>query len=302
MRSVPTMPRASDTRWPIELLWDAGDAANATIVRGGRLPASLRSRFGGVLEIPLRADRPTVVANFVSTLDGVVALDRSGQSGGREISGGFEPDRFLMGLLRATADAVLVGAGTVRASSTRSWVPARIHPPSAPGYAEWRRNLGLRTAQPTTIVVSASGKLELDPADEPSGSVVIVTTTPGARRLHVASRSSRVEVVAITDEPRIPIRALVDFARERGFRLVLSEAGPTLFAELLAAGAIDELFLTVAPQVAGRSAQAQRLGLVESVGFSAGAAPWARLRSVMRAQDYLFLRYDFSRPDRKDVP
>ena len=102
-------------------------------------------------------DRPTVIANFVSTLDGVVAFDTEGASGGGEISGFFEPDRFVMGLLRAMADVVLVGAGTVRAAPTHEWTARHVQRASADAFALWRRRLGITTAQPTTVVVTASG-------------------------------------------------------------------------------------------------------------------------------------------------
>lgn len=287
--------------WTIEPLWEAGPRLPGSGVRGGELPPELRTRFGARLEVPLHPDRPTLIANFVATLDGVVALDRTGASGGREISGGSEPDRFLMGLLRATADAVVVGAGTARASRSRNWTPGRAHPPSAPGYAAWRSVLGLG-AIPTTVLVSASGALE--PHHLPAARdvpVMIVTTATGARRLRGLGRSAPAEIITVRDHDRVPVGALLDVLAERGLRLVLSEGGPTLFGHMLAALAIDELFLTLAPQLAGRSDEASRLGLVEGVGFPAGLAPWGRLRSVMRSADHLFLRYTLASTTGKDV-
>lgn len=298
----PGRPRADGLR-PIVGLWEASPDLPPASVRGGRLPADLGARFGARLEIPLRADRPTIAVNFVSTLDGVVALDRAGATGGREISGGFEPDRFVMGLLRATADAVLVGAGTVRASRTHAWTPVRVHPASAAAFAAWRRDLGLASAAPTTVVVSASGDLgrgQLDLAD-PDVSFVVATTADGARRLRRRWPSDRVEVVPVAEGGRLPIDALLRLLRERGYGFVLSEGGPTLFAELLAARAVDELFLTVAPQLAGRENGTDRLSLVEGVSFVPGLAPWATLRSVMRSDDHLFLRYDLADRGREGV-
>ena len=73
--------------------------------------------------------------------------------------------------------------------------------------------------------------------------------------------------------------------------LLLHEAGPTLFGEFLAAGFMDELFLTVAPQIAGRVAANPRPGLVANVQFSPATAPWWKLLSAKSAADYLFLRY-----------
>jgi riboflavin biosynthesis pyrimidine reductase len=287
--------------WPIEPLWQADAESSEHDARGGVLPPVLRPRFAASLSIPLRRDRPTIVANFVSTLDGVVALDRIGASGGREISGGFEPDRFVMGLLRATADAVLVGAGTVRASRTHGWTPAHAHPASGTGYAEWRSQLGLTTASPVTVIVSASGSLEAgDIPVDPATEVIVVTTDSGARRLRQLPRADHVEIVALGEGGSIPVRTVLEFLQARGLRLVLSEGGPSLFGELLAAGAVDEVFLTLAPQLAGRSEAAARLSLVEDVAL-APAAPWGRIRSVMRSNDYLFLRYLLTHERREDL-
>jgi riboflavin biosynthesis pyrimidine reductase len=290
--------------WPIEQLWQDDRRPARGDVRGGPLPADLQARFGPRLEIPLHPDRPTVIANFVSTLDGVVALDRSGRSGGGDISGGFEPDRFVMGLLRATADAVLVGAGTVRASRSHSWTPGQLHPTSAPGYAAWRAMLGLATPEPTTVVVTASGRLHPEQLEQSvtPGQVLVVTTTTGADRLRAELRRPDVDIVAVADGRQVPVERLVELLRDRGLRLVLSEAGPTLFGQLLAAHLVDELFLTVAPQAVGRSDHVQRLGLVDGVSFPPALAPWARLRGVMRSGDHLFLRYRFDRPNEQASP
>ena len=283
-----------DPRWPVESLWGAGTEPPEGQARGGTLPTDLLARYAAPLWLPLRVDRPTIVANFVSTLDGVVALDRIGASGGREIRGGFEPDRFVMGLLRATADAVLVGAGTVRASRTHGWTPAHAHPASLDGYAAWRRQLGLTAASPATVIVSASGALELGhiPAD-PGTPVIILTTESGARGLRRLPRTDHVEVASVGGGGSIPVDAVVAFLEARGLRVVLSEGGPALFGQLLSARMVDEVFLTLAPQLAGRSAASARLSLVEDVAL-APAAPWGRLRSVMRSNDHLFLRYQLS--------
>lgn len=293
-------PASARDPWRIEPLFDAGPAEDPRLVRGGRLPADLAARYGPQLAIPLHVERPTVVANFVSTLDGVVAFDRLGATGGREISGEFEPDRFVMGLLRATADAVLVGAGTVRASRTRNWTPGGAHPPSADGYRRWREQLGLGAA-PTLVVVTASGHIARSGGWFPgrARAVIVVTTEHGAARLREFEHSDGVEVVALGAGDRVPVGGLLNLLGARGFRLTLSEAGPTLFGELLAAGAVDELFLTLAPRVAGRAEQSPRLGLVEGTAFPPTGAPWARLRSVMRSTSHLFLRYEVLRSQRQ---
>jgi riboflavin biosynthesis pyrimidine reductase len=291
-----------DPSWVIEPVWIASEHPKPDGgLRGGALPAELRARYAAPLEIPLRTDRPAIIANFVSTLDGVVALDRNGRSGGREISGGFEPDRFVMGLLRAAADAVLVGAATVRASRTHGWTPGHAHRASAPAFAAWRSSLGL-SASPATLIVTASGALqEGDIPADPASPVTVITTYSGARRVASLTRMAHVEVAAVSRTDSVPVDTLISFLRGRGFALVLSEGGPTLFGELLAARAVDEVFLTVAPQLAGRSPAARRLSLVEGAALAPAAAPWARLRSVMRSSDHLFLRYRLAPPGRKDL-
>jgi riboflavin biosynthesis pyrimidine reductase len=283
---------SSADAWRIEQLLDMPRPLDRRL-RGGVLPPPLARRYGADLTIALRPDRPTIVANFVSTLDGVIAFDTLGQSGGREVSGGFAPDRFLMGLLRATADAVLVGAGTVRSGGRHVWTPGHVHPPSTAAFATWRRHLGLLAPQPTTVIVTASGRIDsehpgLHRSDVP---VLIVTTSAGADRLRRVALPPAVEVAIAGDGGRIEADALISNLAERKLELVVCEGGPTLFGSLIGAGLVDELFLTMAPQIAGRMPGMPRLALVEGLGYEPGATPWAELGSVMRADNHLFLRY-----------
>jgi len=266
--------------------------------RGGTLPPPLGARLDAPLEIALRDDRPTVIANFVTTLDGVVAFDTAGATGGREVSGSFAPDRFLMGLLRATSDAVLVGAGTARAGRHLARTPADADPAAGPAFDAWRRQLGLEQRLPTTIVVTASGRVGRGDEDaarsalrEPGGPILVLTTEAGASSLVGAGLSASVEVAVAGDGQRIDADHIVEALGTRGYDLVLCEGGPTLFAALLGAGLVDELFLTVSPQLAGRAPASPRLALVEGLAFAPGEAPWAELRSVQRAGHHLFLRY-----------
>jgi riboflavin biosynthesis pyrimidine reductase len=290
-----------DQPWPVEALWQSAIGPSDGGVRGGELPAELRTRYAAPLEIPLRLDRPTIVANFVSTLDGVVALDRVGASSGQHISGGFEPDRFVMGLLRTLSDAVVVGAGTVRASRTHGWTPRHVHPASGPAFDRWRTALGLDPAGPVTVIVSASGALQEDhlPVD-PASPVIVATTASGARRLKQLRPARHIEVASLGGAESIPMPALVEFLDSRRLRLLLSEGGPALFGRLLDAGLVDEAFLTLAPQLAGRSSAVERLSLVEGVAFTPPAR-WGQLRSVMRAADHLFLRYQLAHLNGKDL-
>lgn len=281
------MIASAPARFALTPLLEAGSIAGR--VRGGQLPEPLAAGYGGSLAIPLHPDRPTVVANFVSTIDGVVSYNTPEAAGGGEISGFFEPDRFAMGLLRALADVVLVGAGTVRAAPHERWTPDFIHPISADGFAALRRDFGL-SPQPTTAVVSRSGSLDLDHPGlrDPRVPVAVLTTTRGVVALR---RDGIPRHVSVRDLGAAPSARGLLTALGDGPRLVLCEGGPHLLGQLLESQLVDELFLTLAPQVAGRSAQTPRLGLVEDIAFDLGSAPWARLVDLRRAADHLFIRY-----------
>src|SRR5262249_48515920 len=80
------------------------------------LPPDLAALYGH-FHLPAHpSGRPHILGNFVTTLDGVVALNEQDHTGGGDISGWSKQDQFVMGLLRAIADCVIVGAGTLRAS------------------------------------------------------------------------------------------------------------------------------------------------------------------------------------------
>lgn len=260
-------------------------------MRGGNLPPPLQDRYGGDLAVQLRGDRPTIAVNFVSTLDGVVSYGTPEATGGGEISGFFEPDRFVMGLLRSLSDAVLIGAGTLRAGAGEAWTPQFIHPDSAAEYGALRASLRL-AANPTTVVVTGSGEIDLDRPGlaDPEVPVLIVTSDHAAPRLHDVR--SHVAVVTAGTDAVEPL-ALVARLAERGFGLVLCEGGPHLFGELLAAALVDELFLTIAPQIAGRGKDSSRLALVEGVGFDVEGAKWGTLIGLRQAAHHLFVRYRF---------
>ncbi len=260
--------------------------------RGAAMPQALQRAYGGRLAIPLRPDEPTVIANFVTTIDGVVALDAQGATSGGEISGFHEPDRFVMGLLRTLADAVVIGAGSVRAAPTHRWTASHVHRASAAAFAAWRRDEGIADPEPTTIVVTRRGLV--DPTHpglaDPHIPVVIVTAPEGARTLAGADFGSNVRIVVDEglDLSAVAIRVAAD---ELGAKVVLCEGGPHLFGELLGLRRIHELFLTLAPQLVGRAPEVQRFGLVEGRAFDQADAPWSDLASVTRSSDHLFLRY-----------
>src|SRR5471032_1810781 len=107
------------------------------------LPPKL-ARLYGCLRMPLPRSHPHVFSNFVTTLDGVVSLNVKGHASGSDISGFSVQDRMVMGLLRAVADVVVVGAGTLGADRQHVWTAAGIFPGLADEYSRLRATLGKR--------------------------------------------------------------------------------------------------------------------------------------------------------------
>jgi riboflavin biosynthesis pyrimidine reductase len=291
MREV--LPRESGTkapRPPLQLLWESATPSGDAI-RGHGMPPELARRYGGDLLIPLAPDRPTVLANFVSSIDGVVAYGDGDLAGGGLVSGNHEPDRFVMGLLRSVADVIVVGAGTLRGSSVHRWTPQHVHPASGPSFRAWRTAMGLAT-NPTTVIVTASGEIPVAHSglNDPDIPVVVATTPDGADRLRRAGLGDHVTVEAIGSNTPLTGNDILSIAAVRDAGVALTEGGPHLLGELVSTDFLDELFLTLAPQLIGRSAEARR-GLVEGVALPPDDGRWQHLESIRRSTDHLFLRY-----------
>ena len=245
------------------------------------LTDELRRLYGGGFGL----EAPCVFANFVQTIDGVVAIPDLPRSNAL-IADESDADRFVMGLLRACAGAVLVGSGTMLASPRGTWRPERVYPPAGEAYAELRRRLGL-AERPVVACVTAGGSF--DPTHPILEESAIVLTTERAAPDLRATVPAATEVVAVNEGDWVDVGRAVELLGERGHSLILSEGGPTLFGALLAGGVADELFLTVSPLLAGRDTK-PRLALVEGVELLPGESR-VRLLSARRHDDHLFLRY-----------
>src|SRR5271154_1768986 len=162
-------------------------AAQPTEPSGAVLPKSLRARYDGNLSFPPPPEeRPYCIANFVSTLDGVVSFNIPGQSEGAQISNSNEEDRFIMGLLRASADAVVVGSGTLQAVGPQgSWLPEAVYPAAKDLYQKYRIDVLRKLEYPLVVIITGTGELDLASAvfHTPRTRVLILTTEPGKRRL-----------------------------------------------------------------------------------------------------------------------
>lgn len=257
------------------------------------LPEQLATAYGGSLGF----SEPRLVANFVATVDGVVAIPDLPRST-KLISGGSRADRFLLGLLRACADVVLLGAGTLHAHPNTVWTGQRAHPDAAGAFADLRR-ARMQSPAPQLVVVTASGHLDVDHPALQDGALVL-TSEHGARAL-AARLPERCSLLVAGDGTAVDLPAAMRMLHERGYRLVVSEAGPHLFGSLLAGDLVDELFLTQSPLLAGRGPTG-RLGLVEGAALLPDLHRTARLLSVRRSADHLFLRYEMQRQNEVLLP
>lgn len=218
---------------------------------------------------PAPPGRPWVLANMVTSLDGAATLD--GRSGGL----GGPGDRAAFGAIRAVADVIVVGAGTVRAEGYR--------PPRAADAVQAARVA--RGQGPLPRIAIVSGRLDLDPGAEVFGAgdplVVTHAGADGARRAALGAVAEIVEAGATNVDPAAALAAL---AERTGARVVLCEGGPSLLGTLLDADLVDELCLTLAPCVVG--GDAPRL----VTGASSGVTGF-RLDRLLAAGDELIGRW-----------
>src|SRR5262249_14425084 len=249
--------------------------------------ASLRAVDGGDWRLSEPASQPHLFVNLVTAHDGRVSFNDPGHVSGGDVSGFDARDRWLMGLLRARADAVLVGDGTMRAEPDHVWTAEDIAPEEADAFSALRRHEGRRPF-PLQVILSLTGDLPSDAAvlgrDELE--LIVATTRSGGD----AARETGATVLELGAEA-VDVRALLDELGARGARTILCEGGPRVYGSVLAARVQLDEFLTIAPFVLGDGAGGpQRPSLVEGVRFAPGAAPRSRLLSVRRGDSHLYLR------------
>jgi riboflavin-specific deaminase-like protein len=181
-------------------------------------------------------DRPYLVLNMVSTLDGRIAID------GRSGPIGDDADRELFFGLRTQTDAVMVGAGTIRTERYGRIVrkPERREKRAAEGLAP----------DPLAVVVSARLRLPPDlPLLQDEDSTVVVCT---ASSEELPDTPAEVHYLRGPADVDLELRPLLERLRsEFGVRSVLCEGGPSLNESLIREGLVDELFLSIAPKLAG---------------------------------------------------
>jgi len=259
---------------PFDILYEADLPAY-------KLPADLHHVYGR-----LGFPSPVLFSNFVASLDGVATLG-SNPSTGSILSGRHPADRFLMGLLRACADAVVIGAGTLRGTPGHRWTPAHVYPDLATEFIALRSALG-RAPEPRLVVISASGDVDGSHPALTAGALVL--TSEQGRRALGNKLPPTCEIFAMGKGQQIKLDLAVAELRHRGYQVLLTEGGPRLMGGLIEAGLLDEAFLTISPVLAGRDDE-ERLGMVEGVELLPKKGAWTSLLSARRHGDFLFLRY-----------
>lgn len=220
--------------------------------------------------LPSDRDRPCLRVNFVSSADGAVSV--GGYSAG--LSG--PADKRVFGLLRMVCDAVMVGAGTLRHEGYGAMRLGRRR-------RDWRRAAGLAEDPPLVLV---SSRLDLDPAspmftEAPTRPVIVTHRgSPVERRAALAVGAD----LLLCGDAEVDLAAARDELADRGLRQVLCEGGPHLLGSLSAADAVDELCLTVSPQLAGPGADRITAGPPAPVRA-------LRLAHALLADDNILLRY-----------
>jgi riboflavin-specific deaminase-like protein len=224
--------------------------------------------------------RPRVLINFASSLDGKINPAPGRRSGKFMMSRGREDFRRMLAL-RARADAILIGATNLRADDPDLAI--------APDERVARRAAG--RPEPLRVVITASGLGILptmkmfDPARGGPAVVVHAAGLPAAARERLEDVA---ELVQLGGE-RVDVTELCAWLAGRGVRTLVCEGGGDLVAQLFAARAVDEIYLTLVPRILGGAAAPTLAG---GIGFSVDQIPDPRLASLERNGDELYLRYE----------
>lgn len=200
------------------------------------LPETRRLTGDDVLEL-YDAPGPYLRAGMLASLDG--ATSREGRSPPLQTPG----DSVVFAALRAVADAVVVGAGTVR---TEGYGPVRL----SAAARSWRAERG-RAVDVPLVVVSRSLAFPDDAAWLRTGRPFVLTcaSAPAERRQRVARHAD----VLVCGEEALNLRAGVRLLAERGLTRVLCEGGPTLLGDIIRQSLLTEVCATLAPLLAGQA-------------------------------------------------
>ena len=252
------------------------------------LPRQLKDIYGGDWTIP--SNRQYRYSNFVISHDGKTSFAVQHHEGGGDISGFNRNDQWVMALCRARADAVTVGANTLRTEPGHIWSSQFIFPSEGEAFGDFRIREG-RRPYPYQVFVTRSGDLNDNAAifQDSNLGVIVATTSKGAHKVR-AKKLKNVEILELGESDvdlALMHKRLQD---EFGIMSVLCEGGPKLYASMVQAHQIEEEFLTVSPVVVGGTNNQYRPGLLDGIAFEPGNSYGVTLQSMRRAGNMLFLR------------
>jgi len=263
--------------------------------------------YGNLGFPPPPSDRPWIYTNFVQSLDGITSLLGKQASGG-EISQSAD-DRWLMDLLRAHADGLLLGMNTMREEQRLRGPDSRgiVFRVADPTLRDLRTRLG--KGRERNIFVTRAADLDLSRHKVFDGDVVdaaIVTSPAGAERLKAQGAHSHVAIIAAGDGEQLDLsRAVAKLRDELGVSYLLCEGGPTLYGSLARADLVDEKFMTVSPFETGQVVPMEQERIMEEQTIPALLRPtvfggpgfmrdrltrWSWM-SCRKAGDHQFNRY-----------
>ncbi len=242
-------------------------------------PAETVKEIYGELELPTESkngdpSKPFVYINMVSSLDGKASID--GKSGGI----GSSVDRETMRILRSKADAVMVGAGSLRAEKVSL------------------TSEGRRSPEPLAVILSGSGKLPLEEnliGAEKDRTVVLLPESTSAEKRDYLSRYARILASKSSKPGHKYLAGAIRLLKQHfEVRRLLVEGGPSLNHSLISNGLADELFLTLSPKLIG--GYPEEISTILQGSHLPQENVLTSILSIHLAEDELFLRYALSAP------
>lgn len=295
-----------------DVLFDAGEAS--------AIEHPAYARYGKLGFPAPPADRPWIYSNFVQTLDGIASL-RGKYASGFHISQS-QDDRWLMDLLRAHADAILMGIGTLVEETEMAASRGPVFRIMDEQCRDLRRTLSrgreknIFVTAGRVLNLSAFRVFDMKDRDMKDGDLkdgdgehvdpVILTTRAGEARLRKTGVPAHVRIVVAGEEMLVDLPLAMRLLRQQlGIRYLLCEGGPTLYGQMSRAGLMDEKFVTVSPLEVGlrippeqeptaseaANPPVYRPTVFDAPGFIKENAPWWRWMSCRKAGEHQFSRY-----------
>ena len=277
---------------PFEVLFDAP-------LTQASLPEELRAIYGGDWSIVTPSERPYIYSNFVISRDGRVSFNEPGHLGGGDVSAFNRHDRWLMALLRARADAVVMGDMTLKLEPEHLWTSAYIYPEDSSLFGHLRE-LEKRKPYPVQVFLSYEGDLDAAiPVFQQGGfHIIVATTARGFERASTLQGQAKLDVINL-GEHSVDLNKLAKLLHhDYAVQTLLCEGGPRAYGGFIAEDLIDDEFLTLSPVVIGQG-EARRPGLVEGQAFMPERHPLSEPLSLRRAGSHLFLRSRYRYPWQK---